>query len=96
MTTLTAPESIVLGQPIEFSFSAEERVAGRIRLTAGTEAIPFRLERDPDTVSEPKPGHRVRGRSGSFRIVDWGDHAVGSELVLRFEGAKVWMTVAAA
>lgn len=93
MTTLTAPETIALGQPIAFSFTADERVTGRIRLTAGTEAVPFRLERDPGTVSEPKPGHRVRGREGSFRIHDWGEHAVGDELVLRFEGAKAWMKV---
>ena len=93
MTTLTAPETIALGQPIEFSYAADQRVAGRIRLTAGTEAIPFRLERDPGTVSEPKPGHRVRGREGSFRILDWGEHEVGAELVLRFEGAKAWMKI---
>ena len=52
----------------------------------------FRLERDGE-LSEPADQHRVRGRKGELRIVDWGEHPVGTELVLRFEGAKVWLKV---
>jgi hypothetical protein len=90
---LTAPERVVCAQPIPFSFEADQRVAGRVRLTRGTEELSFRLERDAERVSDPATGHRVRGRRGAFLIRDWGEHAVGEELVLRFEGAKVWMTV---
>lgn len=93
MIRLTAPEEITSGQPIPVAFEADERVAGRVRITAGETALPFRLERG-DRISDPAPGHRVRGRRGNFRILDWGEHAAGTELVLRFEGAKVWMTVA--
>ncbi len=48
--------------------------------------------RDPVTSAGP----RVRGRQGSYTIRDWGEHPVGAELVLRFEGAKRWLKVAAA
>lgn len=94
MVVLIAPETVVLGQPFAISFRSEERVAGRFRLTAGTEVVPFVLAR-PDRVDEASTGHRVRGRAGDFTVSDWGEHEVGAELVLRFEGAKRWMTVAA-
>jgi hypothetical protein len=91
---LVAPNVITVGEPFLVAFEAQERVAGRLRITAGTEAIEFTLVREG---REPARGtaHRVRGRSGSFQVRDWGEHAPGSELVLRFEGAKVWMTVQA-
>jgi hypothetical protein len=93
MVTLTCPDHLTLGEPISVAFEATERVAGRVRLTSGTEALTFRLERAPDQLGDPAAGHRVRGRKGSFRIVEWGDHPVGTELVLRFEAEKKWMTV---
>ncbi|MFT4623913.1 MAG: hypothetical protein ACI8PZ_002569 [Myxococcota bacterium] len=93
MPTLTAPDEIRVGQPIPFSYTSETRLTGRVRLTAGTDALTFQLEPDGRLMSEPAAGHRIRGRAGSFRIWAWGDHPVGSELVLRFEGAKVWMRV---
>jgi hypothetical protein len=37
--------------------------------------------------------HRVRGRTGRVLVSDWGEHAEGAELVLRFEGVKRWMKV---
>ncbi len=43
MIELVAPETLVLGQPFVFSFRSETRVAGRIRLTSGTEAVEFTL-----------------------------------------------------
>ena len=95
MIELTAPDTIVLGQPFTFAYVSETRVAGRIRLTAGTEAVSFVLEREgrpPEAGTSP----RVRGRAGTFQIRDWGDHPVDSELVLRFEGAKKWLRVVAA
>ena len=93
--TLTAPESITVGQPIPFSFTSETRVGGRVRLTAGTEALTYRLQNEAGETSEPGAGHRVRGKSGPYALLDWGEHAEGTELVLRFEGHKVWMTVKA-
>lgn len=90
---LNAPKTIVLGEPFPFAFESEERVAGRLRLTAGTDVVPFDLER-PDR-TERATTHRIRGRQGTFRILDWGEHEVGTELVLRFEGAKLWLTVGA-
>ena len=89
----SAPEQITSGVPIWFSYSSEFRVSGRIRLTLGTEALSFRLGGEDSQLSEPSAGPRIRGKSGKYSIVDWGDHAVGTELVLRFEGKKVWMTV---
>ena len=84
MIELRAPSEIVLGQPFEVSFSAEERVAGRLRITAGKDEVPFVLERvDREPVRAAR--HRVRGRSGEFVIRDWGEHPPGAELVLRFE-----------
>lgn len=92
MIELVAPQTLTVGQPFLVAFRSPTRVAGRLRLTAGTELVPFVLEREG---REPVKSttHRVRGKEGSFRIADWGDHADGTELVLRFEGAKVWMTV---
>lgn len=93
MIQLTAPERIENGKPIHATYQADSRVAGRLRLTLGTDALEFTLSRegrDPVTSAGP----RVRGRSGAFVITDWGDHASGTELVLRFEGAKCWMVVA--
>ena len=90
---LHAPEKITLGRPIAFRFSSETRVSGRVRLTAGTNALPFRLQRAGGEVGELASSHRVRGKTGAFQIVDWGTHEAGVELVLRFEGRKVWMRV---
>lgn len=92
MVTLTAPDALTAGTPFTIAFTADTRVAGRIRITAGTEAIPFTLTREG---KEPTtgPAHRVRGRSGTFTVSDWGAFPAGTELVLRFEGAKHWMTV---
>ena len=91
---LTAPNTLIAGEPFAFSFESETRVAGRLRLTAGTDLVSFTLTREG---REPAAGttHRIRGRSGGGEISDWGDHPEGTELVLRFEGAKVWMTVTA-
>ena len=92
MVELTAPPQIVVGQPFTVSFRSEERVAGRLRLTAGTEALGFELRRegrDPVTSA----GHRLRGREATVEIANWGEHESGTELVLRFEGAKVWIKV---
>ena len=94
MVTLTAPETIVVGQPFDISFSATERVAGRLRLTVGTEAVEFLLEREGREPARAA-GHRLRGRELKARISDWGEHEVGAELVLRFEPRKVWMKVVA-
>ncbi len=90
---MEAPEQITNGMPIPFSFTSVTRVSGRVRLTLGTEALSFRLERGEGELSAPSSGHRVRGKTGAFKIVDWGEHSVGTELVLRFEGRKVWMKV---
>ena len=38
-----------------FQFTSETRVSGRVRLTSGTEAVPFRLGRGPDALSEDAP-----------------------------------------
>ena len=89
---LFAPEHIQCGDAIVFGFTSDTRVSGRVRLTLGTEALPFKLDKD-GTVSELGTGHRLRGKSGSCAIVEWGDHPAGTELVLRFEGKKIWMTV---
>ena len=70
------------------------RIAGRIRLTLGTEALSFRLSGAEGEPSEPSAGHRVRGKTGDYRITEWGQHPAGTELVLRFEGRKIWMKVA--
>lgn len=93
MIELTAPRTIHLGTPFPFAFRADARVAGRLRLTSGDDLVPFTLERegrDPSTDT----AHRIRGREGSFVIRDWGEHPAGTELVLRFEGQKLWLTVA--
>lgn len=92
MIELVAPQTLTVGQPFLVAFRSDTRVAGRLRLTAGTELVPFVLERE-GRAPERATTHRVRGKEGSFRVLDWGDHAEGTELVLRFEGAKVWMTV---
>lgn len=92
MIELLAPERIVVGQPIDFSFRSDHRVSGRLRLTSGEEALTFTLERpgkDPVTDNNP----RVRGKEGGGRITEWGKPLPGTELVLRFEGAKAWMLV---
>ncbi len=97
MIEVVAPEEIVVGKPFEVSFSAEQRVSGRLRLTAGTEELSFTLTvlGDDGPTKEPATGssHRVRGKTGRFLVSDWGEHAVGDELVLRFEGVKRWMKV---
>ena len=93
MVELTAPDTILVGHPFTVGFRSDTRVAGRIRITAGTEAISFVLERG-DRPPESSAAHRVRGKQGTFRVRDWGEHPEGAELVLRFEGAKKWMTVA--
>jgi hypothetical protein len=94
MVEIVAKRTIVLGEPFDVAFRSEHRVSGRLRLTAGTEALSFVLERaDREPVSGSGP--RIRGKSGSFRIRDWGEHEPGAELVLRFEGAKLWLTVVA-
>ena len=93
--TLTAPEQITAGEPISFSFTSETRVGGRIRLTAGTEALTYRLQNEAGEISEPGAGHRIRGKAGAYSLLEWGEHAEGTELVLRFEGHKVWMKVTA-
>ena len=92
MIELNAPRTIVVGESFPFAFTAETRLSGRLRLTSGTEAVPFVLERE-DRVNERSPSHRIRGKQGAFRISDWGDFPTGTELVLRFEGAKLWLTV---
>ncbi len=94
MVELIAPRTIALGRPFSFTFRSDERIAGRLRLTAGTEAVPFVLER-PGREAVRSDGHRIRGKEGSYRILDWGEHPVGSELVLRFEGRKLWLEVVA-
>lgn len=94
MIELVAPNTIHLGAPFPFAFKADERVAGRLRLTSGEDLVPFTLEREGrDPVTDTT--HRLRGREGSFVIRDWGEHAVGTELVLRFEGRKLWLKVEA-
>jgi len=94
LVELIAPRQIILGQPFNFSFRSEARVAGRLRLTAGKDAVEFTLDRG-DRPPETSAGHRLRGKQGSFQISNWGEHEVGAELVLRFEGQKLWLTVAA-
>ena len=92
MIELVAGPNIVVGQPIHVAFKSDHRVSGRLRLTAGKDALTFLLERegkDPETSAGP----RVRGKSGAMVLRDWGEHAVGVELVLRFEGAKCWLKV---
>ena len=92
MVELTTPENIVVNQPIPVAFQSESRVAGRVRLTKGTEALPITVVREgKEPISGTGP--RIRGKSGQFHITDWGEHEVGTELVLRFEAAKVWLTV---
>ena len=93
MLQLEAPETIVPGQPFTVRFQSETRVSGRLRLTHGTESLPFTLDREGREAVR-SDGPRVRGKQGELVISDWGDHAPGTELVLRFEGAKVWLTVA--
>jgi len=96
---VVAPEEIVVGVPFEVRYSAERRVSGRLRLTAGTELVPFTLTPlgKDGPVKAPMAGaaHRVRGKTGHFLVSDWGDHPEGAELVLRFEGVKRWMKVVA-
>ena len=92
MVRLNAPTNIPNGEPFLVAYKADERVAGRLRITAGKDTISFTLLQDG---KEPRTGdgHRIRGREGAFTVADWGDHVPGTELVLRFEGAKLWMTV---
>ena len=92
LVELIAPKTVVSGEPFTVSFKSETRLAGRLRLTLGTEELPFVLDRG-DRVEERAPSHRVRGRQGSFRVLDWGSPPGGTEVVLRFEGAKIWITV---
>jgi hypothetical protein len=92
---LQAPTTITSGTPIPFAYSAEHRVSGRVRLTSGKEALTFRLKNQAGELSEPTSGPRLRGKHGSFHIVEWGEHPEGTELVLRFEGRKIWMKVSA-
>ena len=71
MIALTAPDTIVLGQPFTFSFTSETRVAGRIRLTAGTEAVSFVLERDgrpPESGTSPRGVRLDRERQALIRL----------------------------
>jgi hypothetical protein len=89
---LVVPKTIELGKPFEATFSAKERVAGRLRLTSGNELVPFTLSREGKEAVRDST-FRIRGKSGAWHISDWGEHEVGCELVLRFEGAKGWMTV---
>ncbi len=99
MIEVVAPAQIVVGQPFEVRFSAEKRMAGRLRLTSGTELVPFSLTvmGDDGPLKPPVEGtaHRVRGKAGHFMVSNWGEHAEGVELVLRFEGVKRWMKVVA-
>lgn len=90
---LKAPEQIFIGAPIVFSYSSDNRVSGRLRLTAGTNAVTFRLQKEGGDLGEPDTGPRIRGKSGTYAMSDWGEHEVGAELVLRFEGRKQWMKV---
>ena len=92
MVELVSQKNIPLNEPFSVSFRSEDRVAGRVRLTKGTDPLTFTLVREG---KEPvtSAGPRVRGRQGSFEIRDWGTHEVGTELVLRFEAAKLWLTV---
>ncbi|MCB9693083.1 MAG: hypothetical protein H6736_14835 [Alphaproteobacteria bacterium] len=93
MVELIAPILLTVGEPFTFAFRADTRVAGRLRLTSGTDALVFTLEaqgREPATADT----HRIRGKEGSFVIRDWGEHPSGTELVLRFEGRKLWLKVA--
>lgn len=92
MVELVAPKTIELHKPFTVSFRSETRVAGRVRLTKGTEALEFTLVREG---KEPvtSAGPRVRGKTASFEIREWGTHEAGTELVLRFEAAKLWLTV---
>lgn len=92
MIELTAPDIIENGQPIHASFKADARVAGRLRLTSGTDALEFTLVREKRAPVRDS-GPRVRGRAGELVLTDWGEHPSGTELVLRFEGAKCWMKV---
>ena len=89
---MTAPDTVVSGKPITARFESDQRLSGRLRLTVGTESVVFTLVRegrDPVTSAGP----RVRGKQGTLRIIDWGEYPAGTELVLRFEGAKAWMRV---
>ena len=36
---------------------------------------------------------RVRGRSGALVLTEWAEQPVGSEIVVRFEGAKAFVRV---
>lgn len=89
---LTADETVENGKPIHVRFESEARVAGRLRLTHGTDALTFTLLREGrDPVRGDGP--RVRGRSGELVITEWGSVDAGEELVVRFEGEKVWVRV---
>ena len=92
MIELNAPETVSNGKPIHVTFTADQRVSGRLRLTAGDDALTFTLlreGRDPVTGDGP----RVRGREGELVLTDWPEQPVDSELVVRFEGAKAWVKV---
>ena len=89
---LKADETVENGKPIHVRFEAEERVAGRLRLTHGTETLTFTLLREGrDPVRGDGP--RVRGRAGELVLTEWGTVEPGDELVVRFEGEKVWIRV---
>ncbi len=92
MIELDVPETIENGTPLHVQFKADSRLSGRLRLTAGTEALEFTLlreGRDPVRGSDP----RVRGRSGALVLTEWAEQPVGSEIVVRFEGAKAFVRV---
>jgi hypothetical protein len=89
---LVAPSEIPLGQPFHVTFRSPTRVSGRLRLTKERDLVPFTLLRE-GRESVTGDSHRVRGKEGALVVKDWGEHAPGTELVLRFEGAKVWMKV---
>lgn len=94
MIELTAPETIQNGKPIHVHYRADQRIAGRLRLTAGTENLPFTLQREGrDPVQGDSP--RIRGREGDLVMSDWPEQPVDTELVVRFEGAKCWVRVVA-
>jgi hypothetical protein len=92
MVELQAPQTVASGVPFLFAFTSPTRVSGRLRLTAGTEAVAFILTKG-EQVFEKSAGHRIRGKQGSFQVSDWGEHEPETEVVLRFEGAKAWIKI---
>lgn len=89
---LTADETVENGKPIHIRYRADDRVSGRLRLTHGTERLTFTLQREG---KEPVRGDgpRIRGKEGELVLSDWGTVEPGDELVVRFEGEKVWVRV---